>query len=665
MRMTTILTRLLVVLLSTGAVLVLAAAPPDGRPSGETGRTALLDRLVHLPGQVRVLQASSHNKTGQNGDENWPLYVDEHGDHVIFDAAGPGCIRSMWGTHFAEDALLKFYFDGEAKPRYELREVEFYSGGQPDFRPPLVSYERRGYYDQGLAGNSFVPIPFAKSLKIAVAGESRFFHILYECYPHGTPVQSFTGNEQWLALEDCYTHLGENLLPQDAVEAVEVVQDDNTPGAEVVLFERRDGSGIIRAIEIEADGSPACLQESEIQMRWDGHVHADVRAPLGIFFGCANAAHDVSTLPLVVSRLEGGRIRLRCFFPMPFWQEARVVWRNGSPHRVGSLVSRILVSANDLERERSGHFTTCYRSGETTYGRDWLLFDRVGTGWLAGVVQTMQHGHYCEGDEHFCIDGAVSPQINGTGSEDYYLGCFWPNLPYNSPFASCVGDAQAEGGGHFFGAYRVPACYGRFHLECPIPFHQVIDARIQHGGLSQLRSNYSSLAYAYLRNRPALRTSDFIDVGNSTSETAHGYQARESELTGWVQGSPEGADFTTVLEERGRRHARGEITFSVAVDPDNDGVRLRRRLDQSSMCQGADVYVDGAYAGTWYHGYHNEHLRWFDSDFDIHPQHTRAKQSLQLKLVVKAEGIHGPFTDFKYWVCCFESAGAEESGRPD
>ena len=32
------------------------------------------------------------------------------------------------------------------------------------------------------------------------------------------------------------------------------------------------------------------------------------------------------------------------------------------------------------------------------------------------------------------------PQIHGTGTEDYYLACLWPNPNYNKPFAGCVGD---------------------------------------------------------------------------------------------------------------------------------------------------------------------------------------------------------------------------------
>ena len=83
------------------------------------------NKLVRVPNEIYVKQVSSHNKKGQNSDENWPLYVDENGDEVIFDAKGPGCIRSMWATYLDSNAVVKFYFDGEKKPRYEMNYVHF------------------------------------------------------------------------------------------------------------------------------------------------------------------------------------------------------------------------------------------------------------------------------------------------------------------------------------------------------------------------------------------------------------------------------------------------------------------------------------------------------------------------------------------------------------
>jgi hypothetical protein len=630
--------------LSTSAL----AAPPDN---------PLLDRLVRVPGQMQVLQTSSHNRMGRNGDAELPLYKDSHGDDVVFDAAGPGCVRSMWGTAFPGTAVFKFYFDGESKPRYQVGEIDFYSGKLAEFPPPLNSYEERGQYE-GLqkAGNSFVPIPFAKSLKITIANKSSFYHVLYELYPQGTPIKTFTGQEDRSALLDSFAPASGAATSQPGHEIVKAGSEQTAPGAEVVLLERKDAAGVIREMVLEADGAVEFFKGTELLMRWDNHAFNDVRAPAGMFFGCADHAADVTSLPVAVRKLDGGRVELRCRFPMPFWHHARVVWRNRSGKALGPLKAALTVGPNTIPEDRGTYFTTLYHQGQTTYHRDWPLFDSPGSGWFVGVVQSMYQEHYCEGNEHFTIDGAVSPQINGTGTEDYYLGCFWPNTVYSSPFAMSAINILTVGGS-FDGAYTVPASYSRFHLEAPIPFFRSIDARIQHGGMSDIRSNYRSLAFCYLRPRTALRECDFIDVGNPGSEKAHEYMAAQSELTGMLSARPEGQYFEIADSEDGRRHAGGEITFTVAIDPKNNGVRLRRRLDQSGPPQAADVYVDGQYAGRWLHACPNAHLRWYDSDFDIRPDHTRGKSNLSVKLTVAAGAELGPFTDFNYRAYCFEPQG--------
>lgn len=81
-------------------------------------------------------------------------------------------------------------------------------------------------------------------------------------------------------------------------------------------------------------------------------------------------------------------------------------------------------------------------------------------------------------------------------------------------------------------------------------------------------------------------------------------------------------------------------------------MRIRRRLDQAIGRQHAEVYVDGEYAGTWYHADSNPHLRWFDSDFDIHPKFTHGKRNLNMKLLPKVDDVRGKFTDFNYKIYC-------------
>ena len=162
------------------------------------------------------------------------------------------------------------------------------------------------------------------------------------------------------------------------------------------------------------------------------------------------------------------------------------------------------------------------------------------------------------------------------------------------------------------------------------------------------------MGFYYLRKRPVLRQTDFIDVANEASEKAHGYKATDSKMTEELAAAYEGNANETMVRDRGRTHAGGEIVFSAAVEPNNDGVRLRRRLDQSVGRQAADVYVDGQFAGTWYHPDQNTFLRWYDSEFDLPADLTRGKAALNVRLVVKKDQGFGPFNDFQYEVLVFD-----------
>jgi hypothetical protein len=328
-------------------------------------------------------------------------------------------------------------------------------------------------------------------------------------------------------------------------------------------------------------------------------------------------------------------------------------WVNRSAHRLAPFQARIFIEKNPIPLRKGLYFTALYREGETTYGRDWLFFEGRGTGWYAGTVQSMRNAHYCEGDEHFHVDGALSPQINGTGSEDYYLACFWPNVDFDTPFGGVVGDITKKGGGNMVGAYYVPSCYSRYHLEAPMPFHASLVARIQHGGLSHILSDYRSLSFCYWKRDPVLKQTDFLDVGNAAGEKTHAYRSDRSGPVTRLTAHPEGEAFENTQTEEGRYHSGGTVSFQVAVDPGNSGVRLRRRIDQAEQGQKADVYIDEEYAGTWYHGCLNPHLRWYDSDFDIHPDFTRGKSRLDIKLVLTGDPNSGKFTDFSYSVWSF------------
>lgn len=629
----------------------------------------LLTPLVSIPPLHRVGQFSSRNKQGENADRDWPAYVDEHGDAVIFDETGPGVIRSMWGTELYPEMIVKFYFDGESTPSRSLPLIEFYKGADPDFTAPLVTFDRRGHYgDNPFAGNCFVPIPFKRSLKISVQGNPGFYHILYNRFAEDAPVESFTGREDNSALLDAFKTFhqidggGKSAQWQTEERFLQESPPNDTSGigqpwigraTTMTLFER-EGGGVIHRLEIECDGGEDFLRQAQLRMVWDDHRMHDVHAPLGMFFALGDRRLPLHSLPLAAEPLPDGRIRVISRWPMPFWKSAKIELQNLTDRRVGAIKVRIDTSATPPKAASGCYFTTQYREGHTVYDRDWILYERQGAGWYVGSIQSMFGAHYCEGDEHFTIDRAISPQINGTGTEDYYLFCYWPSPKMNTPVATCNEDVMLRAGGYYRASYGHPAVYGRFHLEAPIPFFEKIDARIQHGARSDVEANYRSLGVAYLRPRAAVRCTDFLDVANAASEAMHAYKATDGEIIE-ITGAPEGQDCDMQIAGRGRVHRGGTIQFEIAVDSQAQGVRLRRRLDQAIVRQEARVFVDDQPAGTWLHAYANETLRWYDSDFDLPASLTQGKSRLSLRLELVEAPANKGWTDFEYKVFCYAS----------
>jgi len=119
--------------------------------------------------------------------------------------------------------------------------------------------------------------------------------------------------------------------------------------------------------------------------------------------------------------------------------------------------------------------------------------EATGRGHFAGVTMSVvqnQDGWWGEGDDMFFVDGEKLPSINGTGSEDYFLGAWdfgGKSFAYGLFGAPIVG-AEVQGGR--WSVYR-------FHLDSPIPFTKSLRATIEHGHANDRGDNFYSVAYWY------------------------------------------------------------------------------------------------------------------------------------------------------------------------
>jgi hypothetical protein len=603
----------------------------------ESPNNPWIARLPVLPKNVLTRQNSSYHRSGINQDSGNFLYTDENGESVVFDASGPGCIRSIFSTNILKDTVIKFYFDGAAEPRYNLPIREFFSGTHPHFPAPMVSYRVLGYYlgADSKGGNCLLPIAFEKALKITISGDRDiFYHILWEQYPYGENPASAALAEDLSAAREIWSLPGgidRRALENDAVTF-------SLPPGKKESFFHSEEAGCISALSIESGCIETLLNDVYVCMRWDDHLYDSVHAPLGHFFGVPAGAVEMNTPILTVTLIDDFTVRLVCRWPMPYWKNASLSLLNLGKITVPNVRIRVETTPPTHSTEDCGYFSAFFHSGLTQHGQDWILAQAKGWGKYVGTVQKMLGEHYCEGDEHFYLDGASTPQINGTGTEDYYLFCFWPSPRLCTPFNGSTTDVFRQGGGLYANSYHYPSAYYRFHLDCPIAFYAGIDAMIQHGGMSHIHSNYSSLALCYLRKTPALALSDSLDTANLASRQMHAYHSDNEERLE-VESSFIGNHIDVRERHTGCEVAGGEIRFQIAIDPANQGVMLRRRIDQIHGRQKAEVRVDGNEAGTWYDANTNPVHRWHDSDFLLPPALCAGKSQATITLKVENTGL--------------------------
>ena len=285
------------------------------------------------------------------------------------------------------------------------------------------------------------------------------------------------------------------------------------PGETLTVLDQ-SGPGLISHIWITiASDDPHHLKALVLRMYWDGESAPSVEAPIGDFFGLGLGDYFLyESIPLAV----GAEKALNCFFPMPFQKHARITVTNDGSQKVDAFYFNIDYRGYSAPLPADTfYFHAQYRQAAPAQGwtNEWrsngdpLVNDKKnlngegnyvwlearGRGHFAGVTMSVlqnQDGWWGEGDDMFFVDGEKAPSINGTGSEDYFLGA-WDfgdhAFSYGLYGAPVKGEERA---GSRSSVYR-------FHLDSPIPFTKSLRATIEHGHANVRSDNFFSVAYWY------------------------------------------------------------------------------------------------------------------------------------------------------------------------
>jgi hypothetical protein len=283
------------------------------------------------------------------------------------------------------------------------------------------------------------------------------------------------------------------------------------PGETLTLLDEA-GPGLVSHVWVTiASDDPNHLKALVLRMYWDGEATPSVEAPIGDFFGLGlGDYHLYQSTPLSV----GSDKALNCFFPMPFQKHARITVSNEGAIKTDAFYFNIdYRSFNKTLPADQLYFHAQYRQAAPAQGGsnqwksngdmdgkknldgegNYVWVEAAGRGHFVGVTMSVlqnQDKWWGEGDDMFFVDGEKLPSINGTGSEDYFLGAWdFGGHPFSYGLfgAPVVGQEVAGGRSSVY----------RFHLDSPITFTKSLRATIEHGHANHRSDNYFSVAYWY------------------------------------------------------------------------------------------------------------------------------------------------------------------------
>jgi hypothetical protein len=255
--------------------------------------------------------------------------------------------------------------------------------------------------------------------------------------------------------------------------------------------------------------SPDYLKELVVRAYWDGDKQPAVECPLGDFFALGfGKLVDLKSAPVVI----GEHAALNCYWPMPFAKGARFTITNEGSKPIKSCYYNVDYQLDKQPSDKTYYFHTQYRqSYPAPSGKDYTVLDTTGRGKFVGCFLSLlanADGWWGEGNDKFYVDGATTPTIEGTGSEDYFCGA-WN-----------FGGAMKEGRSFYTDYFGVPlydsgekrgirnTCY-RWHVLDPVPFTSSLKFALEHGknGSDNVRTpspnNYSTVAFYYVDHTAA------------------------------------------------------------------------------------------------------------------------------------------------------------------
>lgn len=454
-----------------------------------------------------------------NHDASWFIREETNNgrrEFVMLEANGPGAIVRFWmtfGNEAAYTGTLRMYFDGLEVPEIEGPVMDIISGGKLAPDPlsssvsPLTDYARRGH-------NLYLPIPYAKSLKITYECEaldlekhspSVYYNINYRTFEPGTELVSFTMNDLETYADLIKTTANKlSLRDHSGNEIKKISKLSSESGQELspgktIRYEKK-GPGAIYEItlQITAENLPQALRSTVIQATFDGD--RTVWCPVGDFFGTGYKISPYSTWQTSTDSL--GQMVSKWI--MPYHKSAVIELINLGDQPV--MIQDEFTFGQYRWTNQSMHFGAIWhefhgidakghQGNHLIDNHDDINFVTLeGEGLYAGDAITLFNtadAWWGEGDEKVYVDGEAFPSHFGTGTEDY-IGYAWCRPEIFDHFLI----AQPDGSGNFHPGMSVNI---RHRMLDAIPFTSQIKFDMELWHWATTRMNYAVVSYWYMK----------------------------------------------------------------------------------------------------------------------------------------------------------------------
>ncbi|WP_394828584.1 DUF2961 domain-containing protein [Pendulispora albinea] len=381
------------------------------------------------------------------------------------------------------------------------------------------------------------------------------------------------------------------------------------------------------------------LNDVWIRITWNGESQPAVFAPLGSFFAQGQLGPGLSTGLAAGMNADG---TMYMFFPMPFARHAKVELVNRGSARVSDIWFDAKHAPFTGSFDDVGTFRTAFNTAQpSTNGKDLLFAETEGAGRIVGVVESERrdgNSLFLEGDERVRIDDRRTPSVQGTGTEDFFNGGWYFEWGFFSQPTHGYVAGTGDGDRHARAMFR-------FFVSDPIAFDKNVRLSIEHGPVNDVSVEAWTLAYYYHQPAARLRLSDTLSIGDAGSESTHGYTVSQPTWQGSRTFTFEGENDTVAVAASGRAH-KGTSEFTLAIDPNNRGVVLRRLLDQGIGRQRARVSIDGQIVTDWYTPGANPSHPWLEDEIYLPPSATVNRSSLRVRIDFLSSAVD--YNEFEY-----------------